>query len=290
LVFCSEEYELLDFGGGRKLERFGAVVLDRPCPVAKSALRAQPKLWDQTTARYARTRGGQGAWTSAERLPDPWIVRRGALTFELKAAPFGHVGLFPEQTENWDWIGESLAETGRRGKVLNLFAYTGGSTLAAAAAGAEVVHVDAAKNSVAWARRNAKRSGLAEAPIRWIVDDAGEFVAREIRRGSNYDGVILDPPSYGHDPRGRAWRIERDLPPLLRACVELTGGKPNFLLLSCHSEEWSADRLIDCLRHEGLSGREAAISAVPLHLGSRDGRTLSCGVAVRVLSSLSRND
>jgi 23S rRNA (cytosine1962-C5)-methyltransferase len=294
-MFASNEYQLLDFGCGRKLERFGPFVLDRPCPAAKPPP-ARPRLWKKADSRFERTGSGRGAWQPNDVLPKSWMVRYGELRFELKPAPFGHVGLFPEQAENWDWIADQLrqvhafaagnlhGESGRRCKVLNLFAYTGGSTLAAAAAGAEVVHVDAARNTVAWARRNAEHSGLAHAPIRWIAEDAAKFVSRELRRGASYDAVILDPPSYGHDPRGKAWRIERDLPPLLHACLRLTEVKPKLLLFSCHSEEWTGKRLRKTLREQGINETAMAFSSANLDLARQDGEKISCGLAIRAVS------
>ena len=248
----------------------------------------------------------KGQWTVRRPLPERWIVAHGPLRFELKRTDFGHVGLFPEQAENWEWIRRahplSWSGPGRVGsgqergqrtvlsspaplrkeramKILNLFAYTGGSTLAAAAAGAEVVHVDAAKNIVAWARRNAELSGLADAPVRWIAEDALKFVKRELRRGNRYDAVILDPPSYGHGPRGEVWRLAKHLPRLLSLCGELTAGRPQFMLLTCHTPGYDAAALREMLL-EAVGGRPDA-AARQLTLRSAAGRELPSGVAVR---------
>ena len=217
--------------------------------------RANPDLWTQADARFEGRDEQRGQWTDRRELPERWTVAHGPLRFELKRTEFGHLGLFPEQAENWDWIARAavrqrgrLARMLRAGEtpalreVLNLFAYTGGSTLAAAAAGAEVVHVDAAKNVVAWARRNAELSGLADAPIRWIAEDAMKFVKRELKRGNRYDAVILDPPSYGHGPHGEVWRLSKHLPRLLDLCAELTAGRPQFMLLTCHTPGYDAER------------------------------------------------
>ena len=179
----------------------------------------------QADARFDGRSEESGHWTCRRELPERWTITCGPWQFELKRTDFGHVGLFPEQVENWVWIGERVRAAGRPLRVMNLFAYTGGSTLAAAAAAAETVHVDAAKNTVAWARRNAELSGLSAAPIRWIAEDALKFVKRELRRGNRYDAVILDPPSYGHGPRGEVWRLSKHLPRLLSLCGELTAGR-----------------------------------------------------------------
>ncbi|MEN6459446.1 MAG: class I SAM-dependent methyltransferase [Thermoguttaceae bacterium] len=281
-----DRYALLDFGEGRRLERFGPVLLDRPCPAAEGFQRADPRLWLQTDARFEGRDQEKGRWIEARRLPERWIVAHGPLRFELKRTDFGHVGLFPEQVDNWKWIDAQYrrAATGdavaaRHPKLLNLFAYTGGSTLAGAAAGAEVVHVDAARNVVAWARRNAELSGLAEAPVRWIGEDALKFVKRELRRGNHYDAVILDPPSYGHGPRGEVWRLSKHLPRLLALCGELTEGRQAFMLLTCHTPGYDADTLRDMLLDAvGGSGRAAAM---PLTIRSAAGRELPSGVAIR---------
>jgi 23S rRNA (cytosine1962-C5)-methyltransferase len=205
-MFCAEEYQLLDFGEGRRLERFGQAIVDRPCPVAEETGKAEPALWQAADVRFDFRDPKAGHWAVTGRLPHPWVVRSAPLAFELKTTPLGQIGLFPEQADNWRWISKQVelgSEAGSSLRVLNLFAYTGGSTLAAAATGAEVVHIDAAKNIVAWARRNARLSGLEDCPIHWIVEDVRKFVRRELRRGSRYDAVILDPPSYGQSRRRR---------------------------------------------------------------------------------------
>jgi 23S rRNA (cytosine1962-C5)-methyltransferase len=225
-MFAPDQYELVDFGMGRKLERFGPYLLDRPALAAGDYVQRLPDLWQQADSRYARTSGETGEWRGKSDLPASWTIRHEPFALEIKPTPFGHLGVFPEQAENWDWIGERVrafvaASPERRPKVLNLFAYTGGSTLAAAAAGAEVVHVDAAANTVAWARRNAELSGLSAAPIRWIVEDARKFVDRERRRGNRYDMIIADPPAYGHGPKGESWQILRDWTTLFAAMSSL---------------------------------------------------------------------
>ena len=294
----SRDYQLLDFGDGRRLERFGRLVLDRPCPAAEGFERADPDAWAQADARFEGRNDDKGEWTYRRELPERWTVAYGPLRFELKRTDFGHLGFFPEQAENWDWIANvgCLAAAGtaacnasgtdvpsaakRTMKVLNLFAYTGGSTLAAAAAGMEVTHVDAAKNVVAWARRNAELSGLADAPVHWIAEDAVKFVERELKRGNRYDAVILDPPSYGHGPRGEVWRLSEHLPRLLRMCGELTSGRPEVMLLTCHTPGYDADKLRRMMLE--ATGGDDKIVGRKLTIRSADGRKLPAGVVVRL--------
>jgi 23S rRNA (cytosine1962-C5)-methyltransferase len=298
------DYQLLDFGDGRRLERFGEIVLDRPCPAAEAFQRADPDLWKQADARFEGREQQRGQWTDRRELPERWTVSLGSLQFELKRTEFGHLGLFPEQAENWGWIAEqcrsagvppagsiensSLASGNAGGtpvlRLLNLFAYTGGSTLAAAAAGAEVVHVDAAKNIVAWARRNAELSGLTEAPVRWIVEDALKFVKRELKRGNRYDTVILDPPSYGHGPHGEVWRLTEHLPRLLDLCAELTAGRPRFMLLTCHTPGYDSESLRSMVQERFCGEPRRQIDATSLTLRIADDRTLPSGTMVRYSS------
>jgi 23S rRNA (cytosine1962-C5)-methyltransferase len=284
-MFGSDDYQLLDFGSGRRLERFGQVILDRPCPAAEPFEPANTGLWSSADARFDGRDAEAGQWTFRRELPQRWTVAHGSLCFELKRTDFGHLGLFPEQAENWDWIANVLplshTERGERLKVLNLFAYTGGSTLAAAAAGAEVVHVDAAKNIVAWARRNAELSGLADAQIRWITEDAMKFVKRELKRGARYDAVILDPPSYGHGPRGEVWRLSKHLPRLLSLCRQLTSERLQFMLLTCHTPGYDPEHLSDIVAEHFFTAPVGWMKAEPLLIRSADGRELPSGVVVR---------
>lgn len=237
------DYELLDFGEGRKLERFGAWVLDRPCPAAVGMKRSRRESWSETMARYDGERAADGAWSPA---PKRWaeggalinvpLGDKRALRMEIEPLPSGQVGVFPEQWDCWQWIAKHCARAKDAPlKILNLFAYTGGSTLAAAVAGGAIVHVDAARSVVDRARQNAAASGLEDALVRWIVEDALKYCRREAKRGNHYDAVILDPPTYGHGPKGEEWQIKRDLMPLLELCGELTERRPKFVLLSCHT-------------------------------------------------------
>jgi len=285
-MFAPEMYRLLDFGQGRRLEQFGPVRLDRPSPAAEDLPRAAPELWPEADAYYERGEGHEGRWIVRRPLPEQWVIGHDSLRLELKRTEFGHLGVFPEQATCWDWIAGQLASPlgssePRRPKVLNLFAYTGGSTLAAAAAGAEVTHVDASRPVVAWARRNAQQSGLADAPIRWIAEDALKYVRRELKRGRRYDAVILDPPSYGHGPKGEVWRLEQHLPEMLALCAELTAASRRFILLSGHTPDFGPERLARML--DDALGRcpAGSITAEELTLRTAAGRPLPSGVVVR---------
>lgn len=316
-MFPSDQYHLLDFGDGRRLERFGPLVLDRPCPAAEGVARSEPAIWEQVDARFERTDDEQGQWICRRELPERWTINHGSMVLELKRTDFGHLGVFPEQADNWEWIESTLARSASKGgnsqqlrsaptsclnspapslqpftpslalraSVLNLFAYTGGSTLAAAVAGAEVVHVDAAKNIVAWARRNAGLSGLAEAPIRWIAEDAMKFAKRELRRGNRYDAVILDPPSYGHGLHGEVWRVSTHLPRLLKLCGELTAGRRQFMLLTCHTPGFGPGRLRDMMIEALGESDTGTVTARQLTLRAATGRELPSGVVVHWTAS-----
>jgi len=274
------DYELIDFGEGRKLERFGQMVLDRPCPAAAGLQQANPSAWRSADARYDGNRATNGKWSQkfAEFVQEITSIRK----MQLAPLPSGQVGIFPEQFKNWEWIAEQIARKEKPVRVLNLFAYTGGSTLAAASAGAEVTHVDAAKSMVARARTNAELSELADRPIRWIVEDALKFCQREVKRGNEYDAVILDPPSYGHGPNGEAWSIKRDLLSLLDLCGQLTANNRLFVLCTCHTPEIDKAEL-SAYVSEGLMGhcgRPPRVSDLMLN-SSTDGRQLPSGVCAR---------
>ena len=265
-----DDYELLDVGDGMRLERFGERIVVRPHPAATGERRT-PAAWNDASLTYDSRR----LWTGPENI-DPWQVRVDGLTVELRPTTTGQVGLFPEQQDSWEWLQNRVAQGM---VVLNLFAYTGLATLVTAAEGASVVHVDASRPTVAWARRNAGLSGLAGRPVRWIVDDSRAFVARELRRGRLFDGVILDPPSYGHGPRGRGWRLEDDLAPLLRQVAELVGAK-GFVLLSAHTQGFGPEQLADVLAAPFAVSR-AMIDRGPLQVTARSGATLELGAFAR---------
>lgn len=235
----SNGYELLDSGSFQKLERFGSVVLSRPCAQAVWQQTLPKADWQKVTATFFRDGGNQ--WRGRDKLPETWAIEVDGTKFQLSSTDFGHLGIFPEQRDQWRRIREVCTayaqKHNRPARVLNLFAYSGGSTLAAAHAGAEVCHVDASKGMVDWARKNAAINGLEEKPIRWIVDDVTKFLERELRRERQYDLLILDPPSYGRGAKGEVFKIENDLPPLLSLLGKLMSPEPLGVLLSCHTPE-----------------------------------------------------
>lgn len=228
-------YTLLDSGKGYKLEQFGSYVISRPCSQAVWQPQLTQDTWNRAHAFFSRE--GQNKWTYAKGgLPEVWTLQVADITFKISPTDFGHLGIFPEQKEFWQWIQKTVTK-GKR--VLNLFAYSGGSTLAAAKAGGEVCHLDASKGMVAWARENAALNQLDKAPIRWIIDDVSKFLARELRRGSKYDAIILDPPSFGRGSSGEIFKIEEEIIPLLKSCRDLLTEKPLFVLFSCHTPGFS---------------------------------------------------
>jgi 23S rRNA (cytosine1962-C5)-methyltransferase len=277
------DYELLDAGDGRRLERFGELVLDRPAPAMAGIGRRDPCAWVSADARFEREEpGGRGSWTPRDRVAQPWEVDVDNLRLELRATASGQVGLFPEHRAVVRWsvarLGRAAASSDRPVEILNLFAHTGLATLALAAVGARVVHVDASRPAVALARRNADLSGLADRPIRWLVDDAGAFVAREVRRGRRYDGVLLDPPTYGHGPRGRSWQLETDLEDLLGAIGALLAPAPWFVACTVHATGADAGDVAALVRR-GLA-RPLRTAARELTLEARSGARLAAGLAV----------
>ena len=228
------DYEVIDCSEGEKLERWGDYLLVRPDPQVIWNTPKTHRGWKKMNGHYHRSSKGGGEWEFFD-LPEQWSIHYKELTFNLKPFSFKHTGLFPEQAANWDWFGDRIRNAGRPIKVLNLFAYTGGATLAAAAAGASVTHVDASKGMVAWAKENSRSSGLENAPIRWIVDDCVKFVEREIRRGNHYDGIIMDPPSYGRGPKGEIWKIETSIYPFVQLCTKLLSDNPLFFLINSYT-------------------------------------------------------
>lgn len=249
-------YELLDSGAFQKLERFGSVVLARPCAQAVWRQSLSPAQWQKATATFFREGGNQ--WRGRERLPETWDIQVDGTRFHLSSTDFGHLGIFPEQRDQWQRIRQVCAvyrEKHRRApRVMNLFAYSGGSTLAAGHAGAEVCHVDASKGMVDWARKNAALNGLEEKPIRWIVDDVTKFLERELRRERKYDLLVLDPPSYGRGAKGEVFKIENDLPKLLHLLGQLMSDEPLGVLLSCHTPELTPISLHHLLQQEFGAG------------------------------------
>jgi 23S rRNA (cytosine1962-C5)-methyltransferase len=238
------EYELLDSGEGKKLERFGEYVLVRPEPQAKWAAALPLGRWQAADGEYVKASNGRrGEWKFPKPIPARWAMQRGDLKFWVQPAPSGHVGVFPDQACHWDWIAEVTRRADRPVKVLCLFGHTGLATLAAAAAGAEVTHVDASRKAVAWARENQSLSGLSEHPIRWIVEDAVTFVRREARRGNRYDAMMLDPPMFGRGPDGELWKLEESLPELLSVCGKVLSASPVFVLLNVYTTVLTRGRI-----------------------------------------------
>ena len=230
-----KDYIILDTSDGEKLETWGDVSLVRPDPQIIWKTDKKHPLWNSADGHYHRSASGGGKWMFRKKLPESWNISYRNLTFNIRPTGFKHTGLFPEQAVNWDFMAEKIRNAGRPISVLNLFAYTGGATLACAEAGAKVCHVDASKGMVAWARENAQLSGLGDKPIRWIVDDCKKFVEREIRRGNKYDAIVMDPPSYGRGPGGEVWKLEEAIYPLVELCSQVLSDKPLFFLLNSYT-------------------------------------------------------
>ena len=277
-----KDYTVIDTSSGEKLERWGKYTLIRPDPQVIWKTDKKNPLWRTADASYKRSRSGGGAW-SDNKLPESWVISYGDLSFRIKPMGFKHTGLFPEQAANWDWFGGLIKNAGRPIKVLNLFAYTGGATVAAANAGAQVVHVDASKGMVAAAKENARLSGLADAPIRYIVDDCKKFIEREIRRGNKYDGIIMDPPSYGRGPTGEVWKIEENIDEFVALTANLLSDEPLFFLLNSYTTGLSASTMKYITSVRLLSKRGGYSEADELGLPVGDsGLALPCGSSVRV--------
>ncbi|MCR5636277.1 MAG: class I SAM-dependent methyltransferase [Clostridiales bacterium] len=231
-----KEYELIDTSLGERLERWGNIILIRPDPQIIWDTPKKNILWNKAHARYIRSGTGGGSWTVYKKVPDVWnVAYKDMITFGVRPMGFKHTGIFPEQAVNWEFAYNKIKNAGRPIKVLNMFAYTGGATLACAKAGAGVCHVDASKGMVQWARDNAKLSGLEGAPIRWIVDDCVKFIKREIRRENKYDAIILDPPSYGRGPSGEIWKLEEQLFELINLCSQVLSDRPLFVILNSYT-------------------------------------------------------
>lgn len=275
-----KDYEVIDCSKGEKLERWGDYILVRPDPQVIWDTPRKEKGWHKMNAHYHRSKKGGGEWEFFD-LPQQWSIHYRNLTFQLKPFSFKHTGLFPEQAANWDWFSELIKKAGRPVKVLNLFAYTGGATIAAAAAGASVTHVDASKGMVTWAKENAASSGLADAPIRWIVDDCVKFVEREIRRGNRYDAIIMDPPSYGRGPKGEIWKIEESIHPLVKLCAQLLVDRPLFFLINSYTTGLQPAVLSYLIGTE-LKRFPGKVTADEIGLPvSSNGLTLPCGASGR---------
>ena len=283
-----KDYEVIDCSQGEKLERWGKYLLVRPDPQVIWDTPKQEKGWKHMNGHYHRSSKGGGEWEFFD-LPQEWTIHYALpinkeLTFHLKPFSFKHTGLFPEQAANWNWFSTLIADAvknGRQIKVLNLFAYTGGATIAAAAAGASVTHVDASKGMVTWAKENAVSSGLKDAPIRWLVDDCVKFVERGIRRGNHYDAIIMDPPSYGRGPKGEIWKIEESVYPLVQLCSQILTDDPLFFLINSYTTGLQP-AVLSYMMHTVLGKYNGTITAEEIGLPvSSNGLVLPCGASGR---------
>lgn len=281
------DYEVLDTSAGEKLERWGDYILVRPDPQVIWNTPHKVREWKQKNGHYHRSNKGGGQWEFFD-LPEQWEISYGNLKFHLKPFHFKHTGLFPEQAVNWEWSGNLIREAkkknpGKEIKVLNLFAYTGGATVACADAGAAVTHVDASKGMVTWAKENAATSGLANAPIRYLVDDCVKFVEREIRRGNHYDAIIMDPPSYGRGPKGEIWKIEEKIFPLVQLCTKVLADKPLFFLINSYTTGLQPAVLSYMLNLELKSRFGGTVEAdeIGLPVRGKQGLVLPCGASGR---------
>lgn len=282
------DYEVIDCSKGEKLERWGDYLLVRPDPQAIWDTPKKETGWRKMNGHYHRSSKGGGEWEFFQ-LPKEWTIQYSLpinkkLTFHLKPFSFKHTGLFPEQAANWNWFSQLIADAvskGRQVKVLNLFAYTGGATLAAAAAGASVTHVDASKGMVTWAKENAISSGLKDAPIRWLVDDCVKFVEREIRRGNHYDAIIMDPPSYGRGPKGEIWKIEESVYPLIQLCSQILTDNPLFFLINSYTTGLQP-AVLSYMISTVLGTANGTVTASEIGLPvSSNGLVLPCGASGR---------
>jgi 23S rRNA (cytosine1962-C5)-methyltransferase len=290
----SPGYALLDSGDGEKLERYGNVIICRPDPQALWK-KSQPERWRSAQAIFTRE-GKNGSWKFTSKLPERWEIEFANLKFWIRPTSFKHTGLFPEQASNWDWMrglirqrstvnsqqsSEPKSDSRSSISVLNLFGYTGGASIACAQAGAEVCHVDGSKVAIGWGRDNAKISGLAEKPIRWILDDAAAFVRREIKRGKKYDGILLDPPAFGHGPTGEMWKIEDDFVPFIEQCLQVLSDKPLFFLINGYASGYSALAYRNNLYAlEQKFGGTSEVGELTI-AEEKSGRMLPCGIFAR---------
>ena len=273
-----QDYEILDMANGEKLERWNNIYLIRPDPQIIWREKSYPEKWKQANARYNRSSTGGGNWQKYKKIPEAWQVKYKNLIFNIKPMGFKHTGLFPEQAVNWDWMIEKIKNAGREIKVLNLFAYTGGATVACSYAGASVCHVDSSKGMVAWAKENVASSGLENRPIRYIVDDVTKFVQREIRRGNKYDAIIMDPPSYGRGKNGEVWQFENNIADLVELCSRVLSEKPLFFLINSYTTGISSKVLENILILK-LNMKHGKLSAGEIGLPMKDSKlVLPCGI------------
>lgn len=275
-----KEYELLDSGSGKKLERYGKYIMSRPDPEALWKRNLSDKEWEKAHLEFIRN-GTKNKWIIKNGIPNSWDISYGDLKFSIKPTSFKHIGLFPEQLPNWEWMEGIIKRRSESISVLNLFAYTGGATLICVKAGAEVCHVDSSKNAVEWARLNAELSGLKDAPIRWIIEDVTLFLKREIKRGRKYDAIIMDPPAFGHGPKDELWKIEEDFLNLMNLCRQVLSDDPLFILINGYTAGYSSivyeNNLMDLMKdYKGkIEGGELVIEE------TKSKRLLPCGIFAR---------
>ena len=277
-----KEYKLLDMASGQKLESWNNVILSRPDPQIIWNEKTNEKLWDKVDAIYTRSKSGGGSWSIINKIKDSWQVKYKDLTFNIKLMGFKHTGLFPEQAYNWNYMIDKIQKSKRHIKVLNLFAYTGGATVACAYAGADVVHVDSSKGMVDWAKENIKSSNLEDKYVRFIVDDVRKFVQREIRRGNKYDAIIMDPPSFGRGSNKEVWNIENDLYDLVKLCIEVLSDDPLFFLINSYTTGLSPKTLENILYLTVNKKCEGTISSDEVGIREENSNfVLPCGIYAR---------
>ena len=274
------DYEILDMANGEKLERWGNVILIRPDPQIIWKEKTHPELWNKANARYNRSSSGGGGWKYTKKIPENWQIQYEELKFNIKPMGFKHTGLFPEQAVNWDWMINKIKNANRDIKVLNLFAYTGGATVACSYAGASVCHVDSSKGMVTWAKENIVSSGLKDKPVRFIVDDVVKFVNREIRRGNKYDAIIMDPPSYGRGTNGEVWKFEENIGSLVELCTKVLSDKPLFFLINSYTTGISSMVLENILRLSINKKGKLSCGEIGLPMSNSD-LILPCGIYAR---------
>ena len=273
-----KDYEILDMANGEKLERWGNIYLIRPDPQIIWKNKSYPNKWGQANARYNRSNTGGGAWEYKKRLPESWQIKYKNLTFNIKPMGFKHTGLFPEQAVNWDWMIKKIKDSRREINVLNLFAYTGGATVACLSAGASVCHVDSSKGMTTWAKENVESSGLRDRPVRFIIDDVVKFVQREIRRGRKYDAIIMDPPSYGRGKNGEVWQFENNIADLVELCTKVLSDNPLFFLINSYTTGISA-KVLENILYLNMKNVKGTISSGEIGLPMKDSKlVLPCGI------------
>lgn len=273
-----KDYEILDMANGEKLERWGNIYLIRPDPQIIWKDKSYPNKWNMANARYNRSNTGGGAWEYKKRIPESWQIKYKNLTFNVKPMGFKHTGLFPEQAVNWDWMIKKIKDSKREINVLNLFAYTGGATVACLSAGAKVCHVDSSKGMTTWAKENVESSGLRDRPVRFIIDDVIKFVQREIRRERKYDAIIMDPPSYGRGKNGEVWQFENNISDLVELCTKVLSDDPLFFLINSYTTGISS-KVLENLLYLNMKKYKGIISSGEIGLPMKDSKlVLPCGI------------